>query len=87
VDSVEASTCYTFKITNISDSLLQYTVSHVLEIIYIQRDKQTDRYRQTDQQVGRETNRQRQAGRQADRETDRQTGRQAEMQKARETDK
>ena len=42
VDSAEARTCYIFKITNISDSLLQYTVSHVLEIIYIQRDKQTD---------------------------------------------
>ena len=41
-----------FKITNISDSLFQYTVSYVLEIIYIHRDKQTD------WKVGRETNRQ-----------------------------
>ena len=56
VDSAEVRTCYIFKITKISDSLLQYTVSYVLEIIYIQRDKQTDRYRQTDGYVGRETN-------------------------------
>ncbi len=42
VDSAETRTCYIFKITNISDSLFQYTVSYVLEIIYIQRDKQTD---------------------------------------------
>ena len=77
MDSAEARTCYIFKITNITDSQLQYTVSYALEMIYIQRDKLTDRYRQTDRQVGRETNRQR----------DMQAGRQAEMQTARETDK
>ena len=42
VDSAETRTCYIFKITNLSDSLFQYTVSYVLEIISIQRDKQTD---------------------------------------------
>ena len=78
VDSAEVRTCYIFKITNISDSLLQYTVSYVLEIIYIQRDnRQVD----TDRPTGRW------AEIQTCKETRLQTGRQAEMQTARETDK
>ena len=77
VDSAEARTCYIFKITNISDSLLQYTVSYLLEIVYIQRDKQID----TDRQTGRWTERQ------TGKETCRQTDTQAEMQTATETDK
>ena len=75
MDSAEARTCYIFKITNISDS--QYTVSYLLEIIYIQRDKQID----TDRQTGRWTERQ------TGKETCRQTDTQAEMQTATETDK
>ncbi len=75
--SAEVRTCYIFKITNISDSLFQYTVSDLLEIIYIQRDKQTDTDRPTDRQVGRETNRQtdRQRCRRLERQTSRGTGR------------
>ena len=71
VDSAEARTCYIFKIKNISDSLLQYTVSYLLEIIYSQRDKQTD------WKVGRETNRQtgRQRCRRLTRQISRGTGR------------
>ena len=74
VDSAEARTCYIFKITNISDS--QYTVSYLLEIIYIQRDKQID----TDRQNGRW------AERQTGKETRRQTGRQADRQAGRDAD-
>ena len=60
VDSAETRTCYIFKITNISDSLLQYTVSYLFEIVYIQRDKHVKRHacrqagRQTDRQAGRD---------------------------------
>ena len=79
VDSVEARTCYIFKITNISAS--QYKVSYLLEIVYIQRDKQID----TDRQTGRWT--ERQTGKQTCRQTGKQADRQAEMQTATETDK
>ena len=83
VDSAEARTCYIFKITNVSDSLLQYTVLCFGDYLYSKRHidilTQTDRpaggqrYKRAKKQTGRQAGRQ--AGRQICRRLERQTSR------------
>ena len=50
VDSAEARTCYIFKITNVSDSLLQYTVFIFWRLSIF---KETHRHIDTDRPTGR----------------------------------